>query len=302
MVNENSKEINKVKEKTNKKKIELLKPKNDFVFQSLFNKDNEEITRSLVSALLDEKITDMKINDTKELYRINPKDKLGVLDLEIEVNNIEKVDIEIQLIDKENLVERLLFYFSRLYTMQIKREMDYAKAKRVVIIAIIDYELEITKKIKRMETIWRLTEHISKELELTDKIEIHIIELKKAKKEYNKDEKNKKSQWMIFLDDPNNEEVRKIVKENKDIEKATIEVIKLSEDEKMRKLAELREKAIMDEKAIYRAGLNKGIEQGIEQGKEQGIIKIVKTLKNKNYKIEEIIEITGLTKEEIENI
>ena len=70
----------------------------------------------------------------------------------------------------------------------------------------------------------------------------------------------------------------------------------------MRKLAELREKAIMDEKAIYRAGLNKGIEQGIEQGKEQGIIKIVKTLKNKNYKIEEIIEITGLTKEEIENI
>ena len=167
MVNENSKEINKVKEKTNKKKIELLKPKNDFVFQSLFNKDNEEITRSLVSALLDEKITDMKINDTKELYRINPKDKLGVLDLEIEVNNIEKVDIEIQLIDKENLVERLLFYFSRLYTMQIKRGMDYAKAKRVVIIAIIDYELEITKKIKRMETIWRLTEHISKELELT---------------------------------------------------------------------------------------------------------------------------------------
>ena len=41
--------------------------------------------------------------------------------------------------------------------------------------------------------------------------------------------------------------------------------------EKLRKLAELRLKAIMDEKDIYRAGKDEGIVQGIEQGIKQGI-------------------------------
>jgi uncharacterized protein YaeQ len=96
---------------------------------------------------------------------------------------------------------------------------------------------------------------------LTDKIEIHIIELEKAREEYLKDKNNKKAQWMLFIDNPNSEEVHKVMNENKDIEKATVEIVKMSEDEKMRKLAELREKAIMDEKSIYAAGMDKGIEQ-----------------------------------------
>jgi hypothetical protein len=74
------------------KKKELLKPKNDFVFQSLFSKGNEEITKSMLSALLEEKITAIKINETKELFRENPEDKLGILDLEAEINEKEKIE------------------------------------------------------------------------------------------------------------------------------------------------------------------------------------------------------------------
>ena len=56
-------------------KRELLKPKNDVVFQSLFNQKNETITKNMISALLGEEIIKIKINETKELYREYPEEK-----------------------------------------------------------------------------------------------------------------------------------------------------------------------------------------------------------------------------------
>ena len=110
----------------------------------------------MISALLGEEITKIKINETKELYREYPEEKLGILDLEAQINEKEKIDIEIQLIDRKNLTERLLKYFSKIYGMQVEKGKDYNEAKRVVIIAIIDYKYELTKELKQMETIWNL--------------------------------------------------------------------------------------------------------------------------------------------------
>ena len=280
------------------KKQELLKPRNDYVFQSLFTQKNEEITKSFISALLNEKVEKIKINDTKELFRENPEDKLGILDLEAEINEKEKVDVEIQIVDRHNFTERLLFYFSRLYSMQVKIGQKYENAKRVVMIAIIDYDLEVTKNIEKMETIWNLREKNKNEIVLTDKIEFRIIELKKVIKEYEKNKENEKAQWMMFINNPNDMEVQEIMKENKEIKEATVEIVKMSQDEKIRKLAELREKAIMDEKAVFDAGK----EDGIQQGELQTKINIARNMKNKKIDINMIVEVTGLTKEEIEKI
>lgn len=100
----------------------------------------------------------MTINDTKELFREYPDDKLGILDLEADVNGREKVDIEVQMIKKEDFIDRLLFYFSKLYAMQIGKGDEYNISKRVVLIAIIDYEFDLTKTIEEMETKWKLRE------------------------------------------------------------------------------------------------------------------------------------------------
>ena len=296
------------------KKKELLKPKNDIVFQSLFTQKNEKITKNFISALMEEKITKIKINTQKELYREKPTDKLGILDLEVEINNKEKVDIEVQLIDRKNLIERMLFYFSKLYSNTIEKGEDYLNAKRVVIIAIIDYQLELTNEIKEMETVWNIIERKNRRLMLTDKLEIRIIDLNKVKEEYKKDKTNKKAQWMMFINNPNEVEVQEIMKENKEIEEAVVEIVEMSEDEKLERLAFLRQKAIMDEKAIYAAGLDKGeirgkevgreegIKVGIEEGKKKNQLEVAKKMKAKDMDINIIIEITGLTKEEIEKI
>lgn len=289
--------------KSNKteEKIKLLKPKNDIVFQSLFNKNNENITKAFAQALLEENIEKIVINEDKELLRERPEDKLGILDLELDVNDKEKVDVEIQLIDKKNFIERLLFYFSKLYQSQMKRRSDYLEAKRVVLIAIIDYPFELTKEIKEMETIWKLHEEKHKNLVLTNYLEIHILELEKVKNTYLKNKDNKKAQWMLFLDDPNSKEVQDIMQENKEIKEATIEVRKMSEDEKMQRLADLREKAIMDERAIYAGALEKGIKQGLEQGREK-IIEIVRNLYSMNTPINKIAEIVEIEEKEVKEI
>ena len=256
------------KNNLNKKK-ELLKPKNDIVFQSLFTKNNEKITKAFVEALIGRKVKNIKINVEKELQREKPEDKLGILDLQLDLDENEKLDVEVQLIEKDNFAERLLYYFSRLYGETVKRSEDYIKAQRVILIAIVDYEVDITKEIEEFETQWKLRETKNPQLVLTDKEEIVILELDKVRKAYEKNKDNKKAQWMLFLDDPNTKEVEEIMKKNKDIEEAVVTVHEMSEDEKLRRLAFLREKAIMDEKAIRRAGYKRGLEAGMKDGMEK---------------------------------
>ena len=280
-----------MEENIQNEKKELLKPKNDVVFQCLFNQKNEKITKAFVEALIGRKINEITINETKELYREKPDDKLGVLDLELEINNNEKVDVEVQLVERENFEERLLYYFSKLYGSTIKIGEDYTKVKKVLIIAIINYEINLTKEIKEFETRWKIQETKNPQLVLTEEAEFIILELPKVRREYGKNKDNAKAQWMMFLDDPNREEVREIMEKNEDIKEAVVKVHEMSEDEKIRRLADLREKAIMDEKAISKAGYRRGMEQKQMQ--------IARKLKEMGMKDEDIEKATGLSKEKI---
>lgn len=153
---------------------------------------------------------------------------------------------------------------------------------------------------------------------MTDKIEIDIIELSKVRAEYERNKQNKKAQWALFINDPNTMEVKDIMKENEDIEEAVVTVHKMTEDEKMRRLADLREKAIMDEKAIRRKGYEDGHEAGYEDGKSKGLAEgrtqgreegraesqknIAKKLKTMGMPTKDIEQITELSKEEIEKL
>ena len=254
-------------------------------FQSLFNKDNQKITKAFAEAMLDEKIHHMTINEDKELLSDTLDKKTGILDLQIDVNNTEKVDVEVQLVERSNLPERLLFYFSKLYLKGIGKGEDYRIAKRVVLIAIIDYNLKIEIEDKKMETIWQIVEKNHPKTILTNKFEIHILELEKVKEEYKKNKENKKAQWLLFLDDPETKEVKEIMEKNEDVKEAVIEVRKLSQDEQLQREAELREKAIMDEKAIYQAGLDNGKEEGEKLGRKKGRVETMKEVAKYNIPI-----------------
>ena len=133
---------------------------------------------------------------------------------------------------------------------------------------------------------------------MTNIFEVHIIELPKVKKINKKgEEKDKLTVWLRFIKSP--ESIGKEEMENKEIKKAKAEYDKINQDERERELAELRLKYIRDQNAIRDYGYDRGKEQGRREGIEEGIKNIAKIMLDKGISIKEIMEITGLSKEEI---
>ena len=125
---------------------------------------------------------------------------------------------------------------------------------------------------------------------MTDAIEIIIIELTKFEK-YENDAAL--SSWVKFINNP-----KVIDISNEEVKKAKEVLDELSQDENAKYLAELREKYIMDQKAVEAAGYDKGVEKGIFSTQ----IKIAQKLKARGFDIEKIHELTELPIEEIKNL
>ena len=112
--------------------------------------------------------------------------------------------------------------------------------------------------------------------------------------------------WVMFLNDPNESEVSQIMKENRKIKEAMDELEKISKDKELRRVAELREKAIRDEKNGLRhareEGVKEGIKEGMKQGMEKKIEEVTKRMLKLNIPMQDIINTTDLTEKEILNI
>ena len=82
----------------------------------------------------------------------------------------------------------------------------------------------------------------------------------------------------------------------KEIKEAIETLEEISNDEEKERIAELRQKYIMDRKSEMRTAR----EIGLEEGRKEKEIEIAKKMLNENMPIELIIKITGLSKEKIE--
>lgn len=168
-----------------------------------------------------------------------------------------------QLIDKNNIIERMLYYWSKIYTKQIKAGEDYNKLEKTIVILIADFNIKGLEEVTYHST-WKIMEtNYAKKLILTDKLELDIIELSKIKGREN--EKDQLLDWLIFLENPESERVTLKMEENENLKDAVEKLNKISEDEKMQRIIELREKAIRDEHAIYEKGVNDGVEKGSKE-------------------------------------
>ena len=243
------------------------------------------------------------LNESPILEKDLRDDKVGILDIKAKLNNKISCNLEMQVVKYSNIEKRILYYWSKLYTSGIREGEDYNVLNKTIVILIADFELDIIKDIPKTHTKWEIREEEYKAKVLTNMLEINIIELPKLlKKVKNKriDKKDKLSLWMTFFLSPEKIGVSDM-EENVDIKKAKKELEKINQDEREKELARLRMKHIMDQKAIRQYGYEQGIEQGMKQGMKQ-ILKIAKKLLEMNIPIEKVMEITNLTKEEIEQI
>ena len=288
----------------------LLEPKLDVVFHALFREENKELLGALTSDILREEVK-IKTTDKNRYVDIEEADdKLGIMDLRAELENGAHCIIEIQLKHCENEPERILYYWADAYSRQIKRGDRFGKLQKTISIAILDHELEELRGMEKIGVKWQIRDELTGKRILTDRLELVIIELPKARRMYKTNSNNTICQWMLFLDNPNQKEVVQIMKDNKDINKAIDELEQVSGNEKLRRIAELKEKYIRDEQASieyaqdegYKHGKEDGIAEGEARGKAKGKTEIAKKMLKKCMKIEDVIELTGLSQEEIEKL
>ena len=133
---------------------------------------------------------------------------------------------------------------------------------------------------------------------MTDYFEIIIIEIPKVVKAYQKTPNDEVLQWMLFLDNPEKEEVARIMEENKDIKEAKEELERISQDDILRRKALNRTLEIAD-----KLQLKKEAEEALEKGKNIGLKEktneVVIKLKEMNLPIEQIAKAVELNEEDV---
>lgn len=277
----------------------ILLPKNDVVFSTLFSAKHKNLVKSLISSILKEKITDLDMDKSTHLIRNYIDDKLGVLDLRVKLNNEIYCNVEVQMHDYKNMTPRMLFYWAKLFQSQLNVGGLYQNLGRTISVAILNFELDNLRDMPDYCNEWVIMDKKEGKVILTDLFKLIIIELPKLAK-YSTDEikHDQLAQWMLFIDNPESSEVKEIMESNSDIKQAVKTLEEISDDKEMRRLVELREKAILDEASLTYDAKQEGLKEGAKHQK----IEIAKKMLENKMDIETIAKLTGLTKEEIKNL
>ncbi|MGL6105069.1 Rpn family recombination-promoting nuclease/putative transposase [Romboutsia sp.] len=238
--------------------IELLSPKVDFVFKKIFgSENNKEILISFLNAVIDnnEPITSVEILNT-DVEKEFLDDKFSRLDIRAKTNKNHIVNIEIQVKNEYNIIKRSLYYWSKLYTNQMKNKGKYKQLERTICINILDFKCIDND---RYHNVFRLKELETNE-ELTDTMEIHFIELPKLDTDIGI--KNVLEAWLQFIKQPE----KNLEMDISEIREAKNQLCKLSGNQKEREMYFMREQSLIQK------------ESALDGAKEEKATEIAKNL------------------------
>lgn len=245
--------------------MKLLLPKSDFCLKELF--ENEIVRTHFISDVLGIPLKDIRSVRLRNTFlrRSHRRQKLGILDVLIELNNSIKINIEIQLLQYKYWTRRQLFYLARMFTEDLTSGEDYEKLNKCISISILDFNLNDRPD---YHSVYRFRD--SKGNEFSDILELHTIELRK-KLAGNGDIDN----WIRFFNAESEADLNMIQTNNTGILEAIRELKKMSLGDRIRARYEAHQKAVRDHKAMMNyardTGLEEGRKKGLEEGRQKGL-------------------------------
>lgn len=278
-----------------------LGPMNDFIFKKIFGEvKNEDLLKDLLESILtDMKIEKVEINNDVSLSRKEMTDKLGILDIVATLNDNKKVNIEMQVRDYYNTVDKSVFYGTGEFNENLDDEFNYVQLPQSISIWITNYNIFEDGPFHERA---RLRRDFQNKL-LSNKLEFHYIQIPKFKEKC-KRITSKLDQWLAFIINENVEAIKMC--DNDKVKKAEEELEYLTGDDAVKRLAYIREKGLRDERAAIakatREGKELGLEAGIKAGKLSEKKKIAKTMKKEGFDISLISKITNLNEDEIKKL
>lgn len=160
---------------------DVVSAKLDIIFKKFFI-DNEDMLQSFIASMLDipiESISEINITNP-EIPPESISGKFSRLDLNMKVDN-RLVNVEIQVKNDNDYRDRVLFYWAKLYTSELKSGEKYGVLKQTISINIINFNMfdgdnyhnEVNAVVKQTGEVF------------SDKLSIHFFELRKVNKKPN---------------------------------------------------------------------------------------------------------------------
>lgn len=274
-------------------KIVMLKL--DVIFKRVFGNDsNKAIIAAFISDLLEiprESIKAIYINNV-ELTPEYLEMKFSRLDMKLDVDG-RIVNIEMQVNRETDFKERTLFYWSKLYSEELKTGEEYGELKQTICINIINFDLfdceDYHSRFKVLET--------ERHEVLTEKFAIHFFELKKL----SKFKKNRRMEdWLNLINAETEGDLMAIQQTTQipEVKDTIVMLRQLSADEQVRMEAHYREKRLHDEATALgsarREGKTEGILETLVSLVKDGVLDVADAANRANMSISEFKDITGL--------
>ena len=252
--------------------VELrVKPKIDIAFKKIFA-DNPDLLKTLLEKALD--LDNIKILKLKpnEITPLKVNEKFCRLDIRAEIDQKE-VDIEIQINERGDFRERVLYYWAAMYT-HLASGKSYDELPQTMVISFIDYNMFECSKYHSKFSVLEETRH---EL-LTDKLRFHFFELKKvgdlecAKLDI--------EYWLHLIRAETEDEIIELedLPENAQLKKAIREVRRLNADHKFITEVEAREVQLREEYSALSSAERKGKKEGRIEGRIETLAQNVNAL------------------------
>ncbi len=120
-----------------------LNPLLDYTFKKIFgNEKHKEILIHFLNSLGIEsqghKIVDLRILDHTNEKRFK-LDKYSVMDIKATLNNGELVNIEVQILPYEHMLQRTIYYLTKMYSDQLTQGDDYGKLCNTITVNVLGY-------------------------------------------------------------------------------------------------------------------------------------------------------------------
>jgi hypothetical protein len=232
-------------------------------------------------------------------------DKACILDIRAITNQGEQLNIEMQIINRHDWIERSLYYWSKLYEQQLQSGDDYQQLQRTISISFLNFKLFDRP---RGLSIYQLRERDDHEL-LTPLMQLFFIELPKLPNALTELDQDLK-EWVMFMNANDPQQRQSLAAKNAYIQEAQqlLELIAQNPEDRMR--YESRLKGLRDyqsglaaeRKVSLEEGIQLGKLEGRQEGRQEAQIEIAFNMLSQGIAIEVIAAATGLTVEAVKNL
>ena len=250
-----------------------IDPKVDYAFKWLLGReDHTAILINLLHSILkpspEEQITEIQIlNPFTD--RTGLDEKLSILDIRARDGLGRQFNVEMQMLATASLRQRILYYWSKLYTEQLPKGDDYDVLRQTISICFVDGVLFPAVQEHHLE--FRVTEK-ALGISLTDDLAIHFFELPKFRLTA-AELATPLDSWLYFLRNAENLDPEALPEKmnTAEIRQAMEALEVIAHVDTRKEIYESRMKRVRDEKMWRNDALSAGREEGISIGREEGV-------------------------------